>query len=528
MEQQTTLRITRQATRPEPQALIPGLWERPGLDGAPSLEQLDLEIGELAAQIDAASYRLLTAIAEFDRREGWAHAGARSCAHWLSFRISLSLGTARDHVRVARRLEELPRISAAFCRGQLSYSKVRALSRIATPENEEQLAGTALSCTASQLERLVRVYRRVGRAELETAQRQREGRYLQLRTDDDGCLLLEGRLPPEVGAVVTRALEAAEAELDGRADGQADERADEQADGQADGQADEQGSVSAETPGGPQNVSAETPGRNARDSGQRRADALGLVAERALMQAGTGERGEPYQVVVHVDAEVLAEGQAAEGEAAAGGQCHLEGGPSLSAETARRICCDAAEVTLTEDEEGEPLAVGRKSRRVSRALWRVLRSRDQTCAFPGCERTGGLTVHHVTHWAHGGETSRENCVLLCRRCHWLVHEEGFSVRGSALDGLAFENPAGQRLGERVRPPELVSDPVEALQAEHRERGLVIDGQTNLIDWWGEPMDLDLAVYGLLSAQEQEREVIRNAPLGSRSDHNPGRSAASGG
>jgi hypothetical protein len=144
---------------------------------------------------------------------------------------------------------------------------------------------------------------------------------------------------------------------------------------------------------------------------QRRADALGLLAETALEHMGAKERGEPYQVVVHVDAEVLASPESE-------GQCCVEDGPAISAETARRIACDAAMVPLEEDSEGNVLSVGRKSRKVSRALWRALRSRDETCAFPGCERSRALTVHHVTHWAEGGETSPENLVLLCNLCRY--------------------------------------------------------------------------------------------------------------
>lgn len=496
-----------QKTLSDPTNLTRGVWERPGPGGGPSLEELDLQIGELAAQIDAASYRLLVAIAAFDRREGWAHAGARSCAHWLSFRIGLSLSTARDHVRVARRLEELPRISNAFASGKLSYSKVRALCRIVTPESEEQLVATARSCTASQLERLVRAYRQVGRAGLDKAQRQQEGRYLRLRYDDDGSLLLDGRLPPEVGAVVKRALEASALAL-----AKAEEKTGGGAasDAAADLERTDEG-VSAETSGSRFGASAETPG-------QLRADALGLLAEQALMQLGAGERGEPYHVVVHVEAEVLAQAKSDEAPAGGGaavdlsdaeaeGQCHVEGGPALSAETVRRLCCDAPETQLTESQQGEALCLGRKSRRVSRALWRALRSRDQSCAFPGCERSGteGLNVHHISHWANGGETSLENTCLLCRRCHWLVHEGGFSVRGRAPDELVFENPAGQRLTDHFEPPELSVDPVATLRVEQLEQGLVIDGKTNLIDWWGEPLDLGLAIHGLLP--KQDREVV---------------------
>lgn len=436
---------------------LPGAWEQTGPEGARSLEQIDLDIAETSAHIDAATYRLLADIAEFDRREGWALAGARSCAEWLSFRIGLSPGTARDHVRVARKLEDHPLISAAFARGLLSYSKVRATFRVATAENEEEILATARSCTAAQLEKLVRACRKVGRADLDTAQRQREQRYLRLSYAEDGSLIIEGRLPPEVGAIVERAL------------------------------------VSAET------SAAEAPETN---PAQRRADALGVLAESALENLGVKERGEPYQVVVHVDADLLANPESE-------GQCRVDNGPALSAETARRIACDAAVVALVEDETGSVLSVGRKSRRVSMALWRALKARDFTCAFPGCERSGGLTVHHVTHWADGGETSPGNCTLLCRRCHWLVHEGGFTVKHQAPDDLVFYSPAGQRLPDRWEPPELPADPMAVLKAEHAALGHDIDGETGHVVGWGEAIDLDMAMEGLLP--REPRQVWTSAP-----------------
>jgi hypothetical protein len=201
-------------------------------------------------------------------------------------------------------------------------------------------------------------------------------------------------------------------------------------------------------------------------------------------------------VVVHVDAEVLASPEAE-------GRCCVENGPALSAETARRIACDAATVPLVEDGEGEALSVGRKSRRVSRALWRALRSRDRTCAFPGCERSGWLAVHHVNHWASGGETSQDNLILLCKSCHWRVHEGGFSVKGKAPDALAFFDPNGRRLTELWEPPELPADPVAVLKTRHADSGLEIDPETGDIEWWGEPMDLEMAVDELLTPEQRQ-------------------------
>jgi len=369
-------------------------------------------------------------------------------------------------VRVARALQHLPLTSKSLARGQVSFSKVRAVTRIATPETEEDLLTLARSAPASYVEKVVRGYRRAERAQLDLAQKQHEGRYLRnlgepvrrvewstpvgmrTMTDDDGMLVIQGRLPPKVGAVLLQALERAEAV------------------------------VSAE---------AQPP------KSQRQADALGIVAEQALSASGPSRRGEPYHVVVHVDAEVLA-------DPAGPGQCGIEDGPALSGETARRLCCDAPIVAMVENTNGEPLSVGRKSRRVSTPLWRALHSRDRQCCFPGCDRPG-RQVHHVKHWADGGETSPNNTSLFCNRCHYLLHEGGFTVQGTAPDGLTFRDPQGREVALRLEPPVLPVDPVTALKAAHADRGLAITASTSDIHWWGEPLDLDWAVHGLLRAQE---------------------------
>jgi Domain of unknown function (DUF222)/HNH endonuclease len=423
--------------------------------------ELEDEIAELSALIDAATARLLVAIAEFDQRQGWAD-GFASCAHWLSWRVGINRSTAREKVRVARALTNLPRITKALARGQVSYSKVREVTRVATPENEAELVMLCQAGTASHVQRIVRAYRRCEQAELDLADRQREGRYLSMRTDDDGMLIIEGRLPPEVGALLTKALEAAEQKLRQRA-------------------RDASAEASAPEPAG--------------TLCQRQADALGLVAERALAGMGSAERGEPCQVVLHVDEAVLA------GQQAEGGRCHLEDGPALAAETARRLSCDALTLSLKEDTDGQPLDVGRKTRRVSTALFRALKSRDQTCQFPGCDRTANLTPHHVSHWAAGGATTRDNLIMFCSLCHWRVHEGGCEVRGRAPDALTFFTPAGIELKALPDPaPPLPEDPVAALKALHVAEGLDIRPETNIIWWQGERWDLGWAVESLRSSR----------------------------
>ena len=267
---------------------VDGVAAAPGADcPTRTLEDLEDEIAELAAHIDAATYRLLRAISEFDRRDGWG-TGFCSCAHWLSFRVGICLVTAREKVRVARALDDLPRISEALARGCISYSKVRELTRIATLDNEENLVELALAGTAAHVQRVVRAYRRTEQAELETAELQREGRYLNLYTDDNGMLVVEGRLPAEVGALLTRAVEAAEQELWQH---QRQRARDASAGASADtsgGGPDASPEASADTSGGGPDASAEAPA-DAGTAGQRRADALagpGLCQGRASWPSG--------------------------------------------------------------------------------------------------------------------------------------------------------------------------------------------------------------------------------------------------
>ena len=421
------------------------------------------DIAKLAARIQAATYELLVMLCEFDARQGWA--GFPSCAHWLHWRTGLAPGAAREKVRVARALGELPLLSEAMRQGQLSYSKVRALTRVATPANEARLLDCARCATAAQVERLTRAWQRVDRQAEADADRQRhEGRELQTWVDDDGMVVVRGRLAPEVGAVVRQALEAAADRL--RAEVSPDE-------------------------------AAET------STGQRRADALGLVAESALAGGlDRGTVGDRYQVVLHVEAESLqvvspadvgddggrqpaplpdAAGPAEAGavrvsaetprgsssadahgvaslsgdEAAAAGtgdheraeaaaetdapacgcggtvgagaqaaclrpappagQAALEDADGLrvSAETSRRLACDAALVVMRHAGHGAVLDVGRKARTVPPALRRALEARDRRCRFPGCQARR-CDSHHVEHWADGGATKLSNLVLLCR------------------------------------------------------------------------------------------------------------------
>jgi len=365
-----------------------------------SIDQLGDEIAELSAHLDVATARLLDLIREFDAREGW-NTGFRSCAAWLSWRVGLDLGAARERVRLARALPALPRLAQALARGELSYAKVRALTRVATPETEERLLTVARIDTACHVERIVRGWRRVDRyAEArETAQRHKS-RALHVYQDEDGMWIIRGRLAPEVGAVLVQGLDAGrEALYQQRRALNVDSTR-------------EAGFI-------PQDVSEETPSME-----HQRADALALVAETALHHGiDPGAPGERYQVVVHVDAPVLADPDQP-------GQSVLDDGTHVSAETARRLACDASRVAMQHARDGRVVEVAARTRTIPPALRRALEHRDHGCRFPGCGVRFGQG-HHIRHWAHGGPTTLSNLALLCRRHHRAVHEGGISGRAAA-------------------------------------------------------------------------------------------------
>jgi hypothetical protein len=384
--------------------------------------QLGDAIATLAARLHAATYELLVMLREFDECAGWNN-GCLSCAHWLHWRTGIDLGAAREKVRVARALPMLPRISAAMQRGELSYAKVRALTRIATPENDARLVDVALAATAAQVERIVRAWRRVDRID---EARQTELRHLHrsltMHVDNDGMVVVRGRLTPEIGAVVQRALEAAAARLL---------------------------QESAHAPTGNQIIDEVTPA-------QRRADALGLLAECALnADLDRGNAGDRYQVVLHVDAAAV---QSDRGEEAAlsiaadAGQAAVElndGAANVSSETSRRIACDTSLIVMHHAQDGAVLAVGRKNRSIPTAVRRALLARDRHCQFPGCtaRRCDG---HHIQHWIDGGPTRLDNLVLLCRRHHRAIHEGGFTIVKADEGTPVFYRPDGTSLESAAR------------------------------------------------------------------------------
>ena len=422
-----------------------------------ALDRLGDEIALLSAHLDAATARLLDLIREFDARGGW-NGGFRSCAAWLSWRVGLDLGAARERIRVARALGALPLLAQALAGGELSYAKVRALTRVATPETEARLLAVGRAGTAAHVERIVRGWRCVDRrAEARETALRHAGRALRVHQDEDGMVIVRGRLEPEVGALLMRALAAARETLYQRArvpDGEA----------------------------GRGNVSAEMPPTLA----QRQADALALLAETALHHGlDPGAPGERYQVVVHVDAPALAEPEQP-------GQSVLEDGARVSAETSRRLACDASRVVMRHDEAGRVVEIGARTRTIPPALRRALQHRDRGCRFPGCGVSNGQG-HHLRHWAHGGPTTLSNLTLLCRRHHRAVHEEGFEVARGPDGALHFRRADGRPLPEVPVPAAVPGDPVGALRTRHDSDGLRLTARTACPGWLGERLDVGWAI-----------------------------------
>jgi hypothetical protein len=261
------------------------------IEQATPLEDLEREICELSAHIAAAMCRFLILLAEWDERGGWCDWGCRSCAQWLSWRCSITPGAARERMRVAPRLVELPLVREAFAAGELSYSKVRAVTRVATPKTEEQLVLLARHATGAQLEKLVRSYRGVLSATLDAARNSFDARRVTWHWEDDGSFSFRGRLTADEGALLLQAIDAARA--------QAPAYVDEQPPRQAATTADE---ASANGMEGPPAFVAPGPTADERD-----ADALVAVARAALQHSeGARSGGDPCQLVVHVDADTLA------------------------------------------------------------------------------------------------------------------------------------------------------------------------------------------------------------------------------
>ena len=552
----------------------------PPSSGKKDPEALAAEITTLAGHLNAAQYRFLKLLDEFDREQGWAGPGVRSLAHWLNWKCGIGELVAREKVRVARALRELPMTDASFERGQISYSKVRAMTRAATPENEAQLLNIARHGTAEHMERLVRVYRRC-RKRAETSpgetERRREERFYCFDEDEE-TTVFGGRVSAEQGRLLMKALDAMVAEMEDEERTTAENVSAETsvtesgAGGSSESSAPAPGrNVSAETStaASGKNVSAETfsDGRSSVESREpdrpplkplrvRRATALAQIAEHYLATRSRGTGASPlrssdaYQVFVHVNANDAHPDNRING----GHTSYTDDRRCLAPHVARQLACDASRRTVLENERGEVLNIGRRSRIVPWHIAHALRIRDGGCRFPGCNRQRWTDAHHIHHWADGGETSLENLVTLCRYHHRKLHRDEYRIEHGTDGELIFMDAQHRAIPPAIHPQfgnELDSgrsdssggvtdtadapgapdtrdtadtpgatadtlaattnattnattaatttaDRLDQLQAEHRERGIEIDKSTAVTRWAGERMDCSTAIEWLLN------------------------------
>ena len=451
-------------------------------------DELSAVLGTHAAHMAVAECRLCLLAAEVERRGFWAAQGARSCAHWLSWRCGTSPLAAREHLRVGKALGRLPLLREAFSSGTLSYSKARALTRIATVELEATLLEMAAYATASQLETIVRAYRRASADEGRLALERHANRSVHSSVDDEGMVVISARLAPEDGATVLAAIEMTRHAL-------APEKAPEAAGGVPAG-------TSPEASGwpGPPDPSApaeppEPPEPWAGSHAAGGADALVAICEAAISRGvlHPSAYGPHASVVVHVDDQVLCDAEAE-------GCAHIEGVGVVAAHTLQRLACDAASSTVVFGRDGKGVArAGRvvpegSTRQVPLALRRAVLVRDGGCRFPGCSVRRYVDVHHVLWVSRGGRTTLTNLVSLCRFHHRCVHEGGYELSMDPTATVAVRAPDGRELAV---PSVLPGASPGGLEAEHAAAGIHLDDTT--MPTGGEPFSLDLTVDVLIAA-----------------------------
>jgi len=432
-------------------------------------ERLEAELASFASSLHALTARWLDLLTEFDKRKLWHSWGCRNAAHWLSWHCAVDPTTAREQVRVARALENLPSVREAFQKGQISYSKVRAISRATTGNNEKALLDLALHCTAAQLERLVRQFRRAHDPEelQDDLAARHQARQLKHRELEDGSVVISVRLDPQEAEAVLKAVDQQASRLKAMSRHLGDEMSPEQA----------------------------------------RADGLVALAEMKISddrsrldgvssrkRSGATRTPDRYQVVVHVDEKALA------GDP--GGRADDQSGETLSIAAIGRIACDAS-ITTVVHHEGRAPTIGRRSRNVPAWIRRSLAERDKGCLFPGCDSAAYLEAHHVDFWGLGGETCLDNLVQLCWAHHRLLHEDIFSVQAEDVRGetrFTFLHQDGSLIQPLPLPQESsLTHPKELLS----KLGVTVCDTACVPDWDGERLNASLVVEGLLGCEPSD-------------------------
>jgi Domain of unknown function (DUF222)/HNH endonuclease len=489
--------------------VVPG--PRPSLPDPSTvpLERLEAQICELAGHLAAATGRFLVLIGEFDARQGWASWDQGSCSAWLAWKCQLSRGAAREHVRVARALRDLPVLTAELTAGRMSYAKLRALTRIATRQTEADLAELAGPMTASQLERFTAAHRRVSNADDQLA---RDSRRLSVRVEDDGSVAISVRLPAVEGAVVLKALRAAVGDLD-----HPHRPASAVLAGTVPAESAPADGVSAETP------SPEVPHDPVIDAGVRDstslADAL-VELSRSFLAGKIAAAGNPdiYQIIVHVGPEALNSSPPNSSppnssplarpawHPADPARCHLEDGPAISPATAQRLACQAAVSWMLHDHDGTLLDVGRRHRRPPPPLRNAVRERDRwRCQYPGCN-SRRTDIHHIQPWARGGKTRLRDLILLCEAHHVIVHAAGLLIVDDGSGGFTICRADGTPIPACPPLPAVSGDIATRHDAD-------ITADTIIPAGLGDRLNLDLAIWACFANARiaAERDQVVSLP-----------------
>jgi Domain of unknown function (DUF222) len=410
----------------------PVLAQDATLSQAMSNEQLEHEITTFAAHLSAATCRWLLMVAEFDRRRAYESWECLNTAQWLNVHAGISPSTGRQHVFVARSLLDLPRIRESFGRGELSYSRVRAVCRVAQPDDEDRWLQVAREATGSQLDRIVSDTIRAKRSSApDQTERIEEHRSLTWFIDDDGVYHLQGKLPPEVGALLVKL------------------------------------------------VRRHMDQESRHPYEQRSVDSLATVLA-AAAQARPQDGGLPAEPAVLLVVHQYPDGTSV-----------LEDGPPIPPDLADRLADGAQEIVATHTQD--EIRYSRRRRRPSVTMRRFLEARDRCCQFPGCAQRARLHAHHVRAYSDDGQTEVWNLVLLCPRHHGAIHHRGWTVTGNPNTmGLLFTGPAGQTF--RIKEPR--SGKADAIDESNVAAGVRPTSALHRPQGGGAPYDHHLAISAL--------------------------------
>ncbi|MBK7539638.1 MAG: DUF222 domain-containing protein, partial [Myxococcales bacterium] len=471
------------------------------------VQALGEHIAEQAVHLDAAMHRLLADLRTFDAAGGWYRQGFGTCAHWLSWRVGWDLGTAREHLRVARALHTLPLVSAALSAGKISYSKTRAITRVATAATEAVLLGYAQHCTASQLETVCRKVGVLGADAASRAARPHDSerlwrtrrRPLAWCASRRACAPTRPRCCFRCCSKRRWTARASRQRLPQRSRTFPRKRQ----------------HLPSDRRTSPRRRGA-SPTTTTTRRPYNRADGL-MALVHTYARGGSVERS-PVELIVTVpvalqqqpaattsttDSATTAPATAALAPASFTDRgaslpvaLTVEADLALSPQATRRLDGDCglvvATVAAATVTDAAPLSIGRKTRTIPAALKRALLLRDRTCRFPGCDHRLFLEGHHLQHWADGGETNLDNLALLCSLHHAYVHERGYRITQSPTGDLAFEDPQGRAvvpLPPRPAPTLLGWPAIHAVRAANAANAaLPLTATTGHCRWRGERVD----------------------------------------